>query len=393
MPFPASPTHRISTRGELQTFKAAFFADEAKTTPLEPLDPAQYPSFSIYDINNTLIQSGTAILDGTAGNYKVDFQVPSNAVLSYDENRWRIEWVMVTSGNRQVDFIEAFDVRDIVVTSSQNRELQVVALELRPFQIALRLTTRPVDLKLDVTVARNSNTKIVDNISIGPTGIVEVVDGDSYLYAYEIGSNLLQPNTLYTALWAIKDTSGSTTRFEFQQVVSIAQMMLPMMTSLRMLIDKFQKRLGRIHAYEDSDLIEYLARGQDWVNAGYPTTMYSISSTPSGLLYFTVLAASVWALQAQGLLEVDLGFNFSGQSITLDTGDRSSQLDAYVSKTVEWLNTNLPPAKMSYVRRQRGTGCVAGRPYRLNALYNFVYKLQTFNSGDFMTMMTKIGIL
>ena len=388
MPFEPSNTNRICTRGELQTFKAGFFADDAHTIALEPLDPSIYPSFTIYDINNTAYQSGVAVQDGPAGFYKVDFLVPTTAPLSYDEKRWRIEWLLVTANNRQVEFIEEFDVRDLVVTSTETHELQLLALENKPFQVTLRLAQRPATITLDVFMARDANTIIASNVA--PT---ETIDGDSYFYTYEIGPNLLLGNTLYTALWSIKDAATSTTRFEYQQLSCIAMMMLPMMTSLRMLIDKFQVRLSRSVSYQDSDLSEYLARGQEWVNAAYPTTWFTIQSTPAGLLYFTVLAAAVWGLKAQGLTFLMMDFNFSGQTVTLDVGDKQAQLDSWSTNLLTFLQANLTAAKMTYVRRMRGTGTVAGRPYRYNSLYNFVYKLQTFNSGDFGTMLTKIGIL
>jgi hypothetical protein len=43
-----------------------------------------------------------------------------------------------------------------------------------------------------------------------------------------------------------------------------------------MLIDKFQVRVGRLQAYEDSDLLEYITQGLRVVNSKYPTTNYTI---------------------------------------------------------------------------------------------------------------------
>jgi hypothetical protein len=113
---------------------------------------------------------------------------------------------------------------------------------------------------------------------------------------------------------------------------------------------------------------------------------------PDDLLTFVVLAGAWWGLNAQGILETDLSFNFSGQSVTLGV-DRASQIDAHLSKLMEWYNANIAPAKMAYVRVQRGTGTVAGRAYTYRNQYSYVYKVSTLGSNNLLATLSRIGLL
>jgi intein/homing endonuclease len=84
-----------------------------------------------------------------------------------------------------------------------------------------------------------------------------------------------------------------------------------------MLIDKLQKRLGVIQAYEDSDLVEYLTRGAELVNSGYPTTYFGYATMPQMLTVHHLLFSGWYALQAQGLLSTEVSFSFCVDENTL----------------------------------------------------------------------------
>src|SRR5271166_3543645 len=99
---------RIQQRNELAIFQVTFYTDASHTTPLLPVDSTLYPSYTIYDLNNVAVQSGVGQAVATPGMYKAEFLVPINAPLSNDEKRWRIEWILVSTDNRQVTFVEEF---------------------------------------------------------------------------------------------------------------------------------------------------------------------------------------------------------------------------------------------------------------------------------------------
>lgn len=188
------------------------------------------------------------------------------------------------------------------------------------------------------------------------------------------------------------ETPFSVPETEHQIITAISINALPLITSLRMLIDRFQKRLGRVQAFEDSDLLEYISQGLRLVNLGYPTTNYPLDSMPDILMSLVLLAAGWYGLQAQSLLENDLQFNFSGQSVTLSV-DRQSGLDAVAGRMMEMFNTQIGPAKLSLVRRAQGVGTVAGRAYSYRRMYNFVYKIDSVQSNMLLKTISAIGLL
>lgn len=413
-------TVRILTRGETTQFKVAFFADDGLTTPLAPVTP-DYPAYSILDPQGTVIQTGIGVMGMTAGNYIVSFQVPKDAILSYfdqrpqryddksqgmdltaDGARYRIEWTMVTAENYQVQFVEEFDVRDTAITQSHNRQLKYLTLAGDAVRILYRVTVLPYKTRLRLIMRGNdANAVVQDQLDFSdpahPEGLGNVKyakDGDSYVLYYDLPEGVTLANTCYMALWNIQETAFTPAYTEFQLVTAVSTSVLPLITSLRMLIDKFQKRLGRIVSYEDSDLLEYIGRGVSLVNVQYPTTGYTLNDIPDPLLTYVLLAAGWYGLQAQKILLAELNFNFSGQSVTL-TLDSQSGIDSAASTMQAMFNQGLAAAKMTYVRQARGMGTVSVRGYGQRASTDLVYPIwRSHGSGvDFLSLLGKIGLL
>lgn len=407
-------TPRIFTRGETSQFRVGFFADQAQTIPLQPISP-EYPSYTIFDPSGTPIQSGMGTVK-SPGNWTADFLVPKDAPLSYfqqapqqyndqgqgapltaDGGRYRIEWIIVTAENYQVQFVEEFDVRDIAVTQSHSRELKYMTMAGDAVRLMYRSSVLPYKVKLKMIVRGDDNNPVVseefDNSVPPATGNIQYAkDGGSYVLYFDVPENTTQQNTAYIALWSIQETAFAVPSTEFQIVVAISSNILPVITALRMLIDRFQKRIGRLQAYEDSDLLEYISHGLRMVNLSYPTTSFNMNQVPDDLLTHVTLAAAWYGLSAQAILETDLNFNFSGQSVTLSV-DRASALESHASKLMDWYNSSIGPAKMAYVRRSRGIGTVAGRAYNYRQMYQYVYRISSMGSDGLLNTLTKIGLL
>jgi hypothetical protein len=407
-------TPRILTRGETSQFQVSFFLDDAETTPLTPLT-TDYPAYSILDPSGTVIQTGV----GTAsspGRWTVQWQVPKDARLSYfnqtpqtfnDQNqgmdltandgRYRIEWQLVTDQNQQVQFVEEFDVRDTAITQSQNRELKYLTLAGDPIRLLYRTTALPYKATIRV-YQRGQNTPLIYNyydstLPVGMQGGVQYAkDGDSYVLYYDVPAGVTACNTCYNIAWTLTESVSTPQVTEVQILTAISMNLYPLITSLRMLIDKFQKRLGRITSYEDSDLLEYIARGINLVNVQYPTTGYTLNNIPDPLLTYVLLGAGWYGLQSQKILNADMNINFTGQAVTLTVD--ATGIDGAASAMQEMFNTGLAAAKMAYVRRAGGMGTVATRAYSYRFLNDYVFKLNTITStNDFLTVLTKIGLL
>lgn len=388
-------SNRLFLRGETATFTVHFYTDAGLTYPIVPLDSAKFPAYTIYDINNEAVQSGIGIAEITPGRYRAEYEVPADAELSNDESRWRIEWVMVSDDDRQVDFVEEFDIKDTVITSSETREQKFISIVDSSYRAILRQPVKAYEISLDVFSSTNIDTKIISDASSLSNEIKCVTDGDSVVYYYDINSSIIGRQTaMYSLIWKIRNTVIEPQNHTYQVLNVVTPRTLALVTSLRMIIDKFQKRLGTVQAYEDSDCVEYLDRGVELVNGHYPSTYFGYSNVPAPLTVHHILYSAWYALQAQQLLGVDLGFSFSGQSVTLEY-DSTSGLSDVAGRWMEFLNTTLSPAKMALVRKNSPVGVVAGRKYRWNDVNLYTFKIASISgyTNRILGQMTTLGLL
>jgi hypothetical protein len=107
---------------------------------------------------------------------------------------------------------------------------------------------------------------------------------------------------------------------------------------------------------------------------------------------FVLLAAGWYGLNAQYLTEVDLGFAFSGQTVTLDY-DHAPMLAEAINRFKDFLDSNVTPAKVALIRSTSPVGVFAGKPMGFRAIHRFTFPLQSFQSGDIIQTLSNIGIL
>lgn len=390
-----APRGLTLTRGETHVFRNAFFADDSLSVPLVPIDASRYPSFQIVDINGLIVSSGLATLDGQAGHYRVEFQVPCDAPISNDDRRWRLEWLMIDQTNRQIEKTTEFDVRDVEVTATPVRDIKMLAMCNQPLRLFVRELHRPYSIVM--TLSDTGGNSLIDGEvvypgSAGDTRLTEVVENETYVYYYDVPANVLSAGATYQAVWQIRPSASSIAQHAFQIIEVPPTLALQYFPALRMCIDKYQKRRQLLQAYQDSDIYEYLKRGLQLVNGWHPVTSFQMTTIPDPLVPFWLMAGQLWGLNAQFLLETDLQFSFSGQTVTLDY-DHTGNIDTAISRATEFIREGLGPAKTAIYRRQAGVGSVAGRPYRYSGLHNFVYPISRMSSTDFMTLLTNYGLL
>jgi hypothetical protein len=397
---------RLLTRGTSQVFRIGFFTDGSKTTPLIPKDPLRYPSYEILDPNGVAVQTGVLQADGGVGEYATTWTVANDAMLSNPNNRYQFKAFIVTNTNEQAEITHEFDVQDVVVTASEDRSQCILSLVSRELRVQIQRTER-----IDIANGGTMTLELIlgstsgKSVAIAPQGtgtvvtldngqIQEIEFGDSYLYYYTIPAGVLsQPNCAYVSLWSIRQNVAAAEETQFQLIRSVDGPILNMTVQLRQLIDKFQKQRGRVQAYEDSDLVEYLDRGLEIVNVTYPITAWQMSFIGgSQFNSFILLAAAWYGLNAQYLMEVDLGFSFSGQTVTLDY-DHAPMLAEAINRFRDYLSDSVSPAKLGFIRATSSVGNFAGKPMGFRALNRFTFPMGTFSSGDIMQTLSNIGIL
>lgn len=393
-----SPRGLTVLRGSTHVFRQTFFHDSEQTSPLIPLDASRYPSFQIVDINGQIVSAGLATLDGLAGNYRVEFFCPPDAAISNDDRRWLVEWLFIDENDRQLEKTTEFDVRDPQITATPVRDQKLMAMCGAPFRFFIRELARPYSLRLDVHDA-NSQECIVNGVLFpgnpddsDELKATEVIDGETFVYLYDLPAGVFEARKVYRATWTISTTLTSTPEYAFQIVEVPPPYLLQFFPSLRMVIDKYQKKRELIQAYQDSDIYEYLLRGLQFINGWHPVTSYQFESLPDQLVPFWLMAGQVWGLNAQHLLETDLQFSFSGQTVTLDY-DHTSNIESAISRAMDYLQNNLTNAKTPLLRRAAGVGVMAGKPYRVSGMHNFTFRLAKYGSQDYLQLLSNIGLL
>lgn len=402
-------------RGTVHTFRHSFFEDSSKVIPMTPLDSNAYPFVTITDIFGQVVQTGIAVLDGVPGNYKFDFSVPMDAAISIDDRRWLCQWDFISNKRRQVTDSVEFDTRDpdipdeFLDIGDNPMSHRLLAFPCKRFRVLYPLTSRPYHISLDIVEGSGSTDLaaagyLFENIVFpydpndpqpNTLQLQETTAGPYYLYYFDIpdGCEYLKACSTYTMLWSVYPTILSPPQITYRTLDVIPLNILPMISSLRELIDKYNKPRHIIQAYQDSQLYEYLKQGRNMVNSIEPPfTNFSFSNYPSPFTYFLLLGSFIHGLQAQYLLENDLNFGFSGQTVTLDY-DHLSAIDSALGRAMDIFKEGLSKAKQAYARATTPVGVVAGRPISYRRAEHFVYPINTLESGDILGLLTKIGLL
>jgi len=382
---------RVVRRGKDATWEQEFWADAAHTVALVPA--TGYPQWAIVDPNGMTIGEGVGV-EVNNGTWQAGWSVPPAAKLSNAEERYEIVWDFLTEDGRTVQATEQFDVIDEIITEATHRNQKYMALAGREFSVTKRFTFKPYSLSAEI-VASQIDSQILQTKTFQAPDAVQ--DGDSWVYRFKIEPTVLREDTNFTVLWTVQETATSVPDIVYDIIDSVSVRMLQFVPDIRMFIDKYQKKIGRVQAYEDSDILEYIRRGREIVNGWHPMTHWGTEfNSPLWTIgHFWRLAACWYGLGAQFLLENDLAFNFSGQTVTLDY-DRTSNIDNMQGKLMDLFDKQLTPAKTHLLRVSKPAGVVAGRPYMMGRMYNATYRIGTPSSGmagTFTGWLNTLGIL
>ena len=375
----AFDNQKTFSRNEQIKLTAKFFEEEEELTPIIPIS-SSYPSFIIRNPKNDIVYSGTAIDYSTQGNYQVTWTIPKDAMLSSDEDSWTIEWIMVASDGRQIQYKENFLVVDMAIETNEDHSIIQVVQANKTFRLYNYFEVNPIEISLDIYTASNSSEPLM---SFTKEDLTFVTNERGHVgYYVDVPEGLNQGE--YLSFWSYRYTELSDVSREFKSLRSVKPTILRLADQLRILIDRYNKRQSAPNAYSDSDLIEFLDKGLEMVNAWYPVSnpaivWDSVDSSPYKI--YIIACAAIWGLKSQYLLETDLAFNFNGLTTSIDY-ERGPAIDSFLSSLIEWVNNNLSKAKIA-TTRSYGIGSVAVRPYSIyNNARNRVIAISGPHAGE-----------
>jgi hypothetical protein len=385
-------------RGQQAEFRFSFLNQDQ--SPMQPLDVSKYPGYAIYSPAGIQFQTGTATAFGSPGSYRVLWTVPVDAPLSFDNGTWSIVCTMLNSRKKTYELSYDFDVIEKQIPAQDDRDVIRFGIENESFRISWKTDQVPYALQLSGfnSDAPDSTTLAPIPGSVTPSG--PVFYGDHVAYYYDIPANTLLKGK-YTFLWSVQETPTSASEIDIQQLNVMPKRMLQLISSVKTICNKFQTTYQLPNFISSADYMEAVNQGAHYINSWHPMSFYSYeemmdqNGIPCPLNAFLIMASAWWVLQSQHLVELNLSFQFSGATASLDY-DRSSGIESSMGRLQEQFTQNLTPIKMSWKRLLQGMGNVSLRPAQLRSYQNRVIRIDSTsglgNTSQLMNMMTAAGI-
>ncbi len=336
---------RQHARGTNVVFEADFFTDSpTNTSPAVPNNPATDPRWTIVGPDGTQQGTGVAVAGSQVGRWQFPWTVLENAQLSTQVAKWRVIWSMV-SGARQLERTELFDVIDLIVPDTDKEE-HTYGYVVMVGDSARLVLKRPIDAAevrvrgyatADVTSMAPSETPLFDaEIDTGPTGVQKTTSGNLFGYFFDTPA-LTEPQDVQV-LWSVRDTALSPVEQISQRLTVPPRQFWLLAHDLNIIIDKLQKQAGTVYHFPEGAMYSYLTNAIGLLSAAPPSTQWNWSTFPlsAQTRMFWLKAAALFALEAQQLLEIDLNFDFGGQTINLNV-DRVGSLGEVISRWQESL--------------------------------------------------------
>lgn len=386
---PNLPQH---ARGINVVFEVDFFDDApSNTIPAVP-GSATSPAWSVVDPSGVQVTSGVGTPGAVPGRWQFNWSVPTSAPLSNQATKWLVVWNMVTATGRQLQRTNPFDVIELR-TPDTLEDLRAHAYMIYAGQserLILRLPKRPDTLTITAYKSATMTSPVPETIasfsgSLGGGTVTEVQEQN--LYAYYFDTPALTNLGEYQIVWNYRMTVTSPSETTIQKLFVPPAVIWSLIPSLRVLIDKLQKKSGSIHAYTDADIYEYFLRGIGYLNSTTPITNWDLCTFPynPATVRFLIEGAALWALQAQHLLAGELRFSFSGQTVSLDidTTDVYSEVvqrladDLFSGGPGSWVKT-----KVNLIRAITPIAHVGNRIMGRNNHNRFTFKIQSGSIGS-----------
>lgn len=352
-------------RGTQVQFTADFFDFDG--TAMVPVDSENWPQVVIRDGSSSVVATGVGRVVA-AGRYTFPWFVPVAATLSTEDTLWRIDWTFVTTGGHTRSSTESFSVVDRIESTPEERQQTYITNDGGTVRARLRWPTKLHAVQLSVKSYSNASalltiSGVATNDSEGDAGnpqrkINEVVQNGEYVYYYDVGP--LRAGE-YQFHWTIQESTISPIDVNVQIARAVPDMFWHYNAELRMLIDKLQKHVGMPQAYSDADLYSYLKGGVDIVNFIPPSTNWTLTDIPlsgsRGVRTAVIFGSAIYGLNAQQVLEIELNFDHTGQTVTLgyshDYAGPIGNMLGYLDKFAE--------AKKSIFRLAQGAAFSGGR--------------------------------
>jgi hypothetical protein len=272
------------------------------------------------------------LISGETEWYQCSTTVPVSAPVSTSEAEWYITWSYNT-----VSKAVYFEVRDPNLMDDERYQRELSKLSITGRDYTARLVVEEQVASASLYLMRN-DTEIYSDL----TGVTITPHRLGYELSTGITGSYLTAGE-FLLLW---ETSGNT---YFQNLTIAPMKFIPIIVQIRFFIDRIYKQLDEPQNYTDADIYTALLGGMGIINGWHPLTEWAVVNFPNSLKPFLVKAGAWYALNSQFVLEGDMAFSYSGQTITLDY-DRTGLISEEIGRLWDYLSEHLMKAKTQVIK-------------------------------------------
>lgn len=342
----------------------------------------------IMDPSQNLVSQGTAFKNIETGLYDYSFVVPANAPFSTVEHSWTLDWSF-QSGTQVLDIITEFDVvEDDNELPPRTLILSTKSKETIEFVLPAKATS------IEFEILNYMDTVVYSTTNLNDFETTSTIKG--YIYGLPFDTTPY-PNGDYMVRVRAKIPNIRQTYVEIVIARIVPNYFWFYVPQLQMYMDKVRKPGQLVQSYSMSDLYEYLSKGISMLNLVPPQiTQWNINNVPGShngtfdISGYLVSAAACWGLQAQIVMYGELGFQFSGQTVTLDY-DPSSSIGGTIETLLHNINEQFPKAKELMLRQIQNVAHVGVRRQFYNQNMSRVDLMQRAFNQQLNMLNTKMA--
>lgn len=353
----------------------------AQVDGLEVINPwvsqaAGYPQVLLIDEDGDVVQSATALPGSPSTTFGATLTVPAGAAPpeGHDLVEWRVRWLFRDVAGNNWTFVEPLHV--------------------------LSNETATVGTSVFVGFDEDSMSVVLPwTMGVGDTAAFHLYSRNEALGSATNATSLTNQGSNCLAIfpWTPMST-GAAQRLEpydgfvrgtrngvpytvHRSVYYVTPSIMGSLTELDHMLNKarVQRIVPSLH-YSPTDLMLYLNRGLHWFNSLPPNlTSFTGTNMQGGLRDFWLTLSHYYGLLAQLGAHIDLDFNMSGQSVTLQVDQRAG-VEALMSTLRQEIDTSIIPFRRLLLK----TGVTGGDGSGGNELGsrgNAIGHVQTGNHG------------
>jgi hypothetical protein len=296
------------------------------------------------------------------GKFRFVWNTPIDAQPGED---WQIEYGMTISGTyrTQKEKFTVIDVADVEDVGAELHEAEqkdeiLFYLENNPEYYVIQIVSNdgylidPNELEIVILPENDANPVY----SAGRQDLKYLSVGK---YEVEI-PGLLRGD--YVMMYRYRYNSTTRPEMKALKLKIITPLHFSVMPEIRFHIDKAQKSMNKVQGYTDADLLLAMGMSADFFNEHPPKSAFAAEEVMMNWRLCFIYGASIWALKAQYIMEVDLSFDYSGQTISL-TYDHKGDISSYIQSLLEEYRTMMDKIKTHIALDSIAGGSIGKRVY------------------------------